>query len=84
MCPLQWKHRVLTTGLPGKSQMFLSFLTGEELMKEMCGRTSFKLTPGFILSFFLEIEPQFKLCALLPGIKDCISQTSLVAPVTKL
>ena len=23
------------------------FLTGEELMKEMCGRTSFKLTPSF-------------------------------------
>jgi len=60
----------------------LFFLTGEELMKEMCGRISFKLTPS-ILSF-LELEPQFKLPVLLPGIKDCIFQTSLVAPVSKL
>ena len=25
LCPLQWKCGVLTTGLPGKSQMFLFF-----------------------------------------------------------
>ena len=25
LCPLQWKHRVLTTGLAGKKNLFLRF-----------------------------------------------------------
>ena len=33
LCPLQWKHGILTTGLPGKSQDFLSSVERPERLK---------------------------------------------------
>lgn len=93
--PLQWKHRTLTTGLPGNSKskiiifyhkaIILSTTTHNNLIKTLknqCSLLGFQLTLSFFVFFFVLFLPPPSLP--LPSLNSFLYNWLVIQSLNKL
>ena len=73
-CPLQWKHRILTTGPPGKSQDIMMFILALQLDSYLLvSAGSLCLRPHRCIHSHIALSSSVSDLSLLPSYKNVCS-----------